>query len=395
MKYTKKPRTELVVIGGGAAGLMAAITASMSGAQVTLLERNDRVGRKLLITGKGRCNLTNNCDIQQMISNIPRNGKFLYSSLKAFDVVNTMSFFESIGVSLKTERGNRVFPQSDKGMDVVDALLKKLCAQGVKIKKARACELIVKNGEIAGVRTDRGDIMCAAAIICTGGVSYPKTGSTGDGYRMAKIVGHTVIPPRPSLVPLESADSICAQMQGFSLKNVALSLFGEKSGKLYEDFGEMQFTHFGISGPIVLSASAHLKREGTEKYHVLLDLKPALDEKKLDARILRDFKEFSNRNFANALDKLAGRLMIPVLVDRSGISPETKVNSITRQQRAALVKLFKEFRIDITGPRPVEEAVVTSGGICVKEINLQQWNQTGIRTVLPERLLIAMLTREV
>lgn len=365
----KRLRTELVVIGGGAAGMMAAITASMAGAEVMLLERNDRLGRKLLITGKGRCNLTNNCDIQQVISNITRNGKFLYSSLKSFDTDNTMIFFQSIGVGLKTERGNRVFPISDNAADVVDALKKQLYVQGIKVKKARVSELIVRDGEIAGVRTDRGEIMCRAAIICTGGVSYPRTGSTGDGYKMAEMTGHTVIPPRPSLVPLESADLFCARMQGFSLKNVALSLFGDKSGKLYEDFGEMQFAHFGITGPLVLSASAHLKWETDEKYHMLLDLKPALDERKLDARILRDFEEFSNRDFSNALIKLAGRLMIPVLVERSGIPPETKVNSITRQQRTALVKLFKEFRIDIKGPRPVEEAVVTSGGISVKEIN--------------------------
>lgn len=365
----KRPKTELVVIGGGAAGMMAAITASMSGAEVVLLERNDRLGRKLLITGKGRCNLTNNCDIQQVISNIPRNGKFMYSSLKAFDSAAAMRFFESIGVPLKTERGNRVFPASDKAADVVGALERKLREQGVRVIKARASELISENGRITGIRTDRGEIMCLAAIICTGGVSYPKTGSTGDGYRMAEMAGHTVIPPRPSLVPLESPDLFCAEMQGFSLKNVALSLWGEKSGKLYEDFGEMQFTHFGISGPMVLSASAHLKRESDEKYYVQLDLKPALDDRQLDARILRDFEEFSNRNFSNALDKLAGRLMIPVLVERSGIPPGTKVNSITKRQRAALVRLFKEFRIDIAGPRPVEEAVVTSGGVSVKEIN--------------------------
>lgn len=365
----KKLKTELIVIGGGAGGMMAAITAAMSGASVLILEQNDKCCRKLMITGKGRCNLTNNCDMQQVLNNIPQNGKFLYSALRAFDPGDTIGFFEQLGVPLKTERGNRVFPVSDRAADIVDALVRKARELGIQIRKARVIGLNVDDGKIIGVKTTHGDMDCTAAIICTGGVSYPKTGSTGDGYRLAEELGHTVIPPRPSLVPLRSQDHSCGEMQGLSLKNVSLSFWGKKSGKLYEDFGEMQFTHFGISGPMVLSASAHMKREVKEEYHVNIDLKPALDEHKLDIRILRDFEEFSNREFRNSLNKLASRLMIPVLIRRSGIPPETKVNSITKQQRMVLLKLFKEFRIDIEGPRAIDEAVITSGGICVKGIN--------------------------
>ncbi|NLO46819.1 MAG: NAD(P)/FAD-dependent oxidoreductase [Clostridiales bacterium] len=368
MKYTKRQRTDIVIIGGGAAGMMSAITAAELGAGVMLIERNDRLGIKLRITGKGRCNLTNNCDTDTIQRNVIRNGRFLYSALKAFGSEDTMRFFEKLNVPLKTERGNRVFPVSDKASDVADALVSRISELGVSVKKGRVTGITAANGMIEGVNTDNESIECRAAIICTGGVSYPKTGSTGDGCHLAKSVGHTVMPLRGSLVPLESEDEFCAQMQGLSLKNVGLSLWGSKSGKVFQDLGEMQFTHFGLSGPMVLSCSAHMNRESQENYQVRLDLKPALDDKKFDLRLLGDFEKYRNKDFSNALGDLAAKLMIPVLIRRSGIPPDTKVNSITKKQRAELVRLFKAFTIEIKGPRPVDEAVITSGGVNIKEI---------------------------
>ncbi len=349
--------------------MMAACEAAERGRSVVLLEWQKFCGRKLRITGKGRCNVTNNCDIKPFMLNVPGNAKFLYSALNRFSTADTIAMFESLGVPMKTERGNRVFPVSDNAHDVAKALEKRMRWAGVKIVSARAEEIITENGAVCAVRTDCGTIKCEAAAICTGGMSYPLTGSTGDGYRMARELGHTVTPLRPSLVPLESDDAYCAEMQGFSLKNVTLNVYDSKNKLIYSELGEMMFTHFGVTGPLVLSASAHMRDFENKKYRLAIDLKPALDEKKLDARILRDFEKFQNREFANALGELAGRTMIPVLIKLSGIDPETRVNSITREQRKALLQLFKAFPVSVSGTRPINEAIVTAGGVSVKEVD--------------------------
>ena len=360
--------TELVVIGGGPAGMMCAYQASSRGVKTVLLEPNDKLGRKLRITGKGRCNLTNNCDVKTMMANIPGDGRFLYSALNRFAPADTMAFFENAGLPLKTERGNRVFPQSDNANDVA-ATMASLCRRsGVKTVKTSAGQIIADNGAVTGVVTGEGFISCRAAAVCTGGLSYPLTGSTGAGYRFAEKLGHTVTACRPSLVPLVSPDAFCAEMQGFALKNVALSAY--EDGKLiYKELGEMLFTHFGVSGPLVLSASAHMRRMGSAEYSLRVDLKPGLDEKKLDARILRDFDKYANKEFKNALGDLAGRSMIPVLVRLSGIPEDKPVHDITRAERHELGRLLKAFPVSISGFRPIEEAIVTAGGVSTKEIN--------------------------
>ena len=337
-----KLSADAVVIGGGAAGMMCSLIAARRGLDVILLEPNKMLGRKLRITGKGRCNVTNNCDIKDFLTNIPGDGRFLYSALNRLSPRDTMQFFESLGLPLKTERGNRVFPVSDNANDVAGTLARNLERSGVRHIRESANHIIAENGEVTGVKTDSGDISCRAAVICTGGLSYPLTGSTGAGYKMARELGHSIVPCRPSLVPLESDDEYCAQMQGFSLKNVTLSAY-ENDKLIFRELGEMLFTHFGVSGPLVLSASSHMRNFGSAKYRLSIDLKPALDEKKLDARLLRDFEKYANRDFANSLCDLAGKTMIPVLVELSGIPAEEKVNSITRQQRHDLLRLFKEF----------------------------------------------------
>ncbi len=348
--------------------MMCSLIAARRGLDVILLEPNKMLGRKLRITGKGRCNVTNNCDIKDFLTNIPGDGRFLYSALNRLSPRDTMQFFESLGLLLKTERGNRVFPVSDNANDVAGTLARNLERSGVRHIRESANHIIAENGEVTGVKTDSGDISCRAAVICTGGLSYPLTGSTGAGYKMARELGHSIVPCRPSLVPLESDDEYCAQMQGFSLKNVTLSAY-ENDKLIFRELGEMLFTHFGVSGPLVLSASSHMRNFGSAKYRLSIDLKPALDEKKLDARLLRDFEKYANRDFANSLCDLAGKTMIPVLVELSGIPAEEKVNSITRQQRHDLLRLFKEFPVSIIGPRPIDEAIVTSGGVLTKEIN--------------------------
>lgn len=348
--------------------MMCSLIAARRGLDVILLEPNKMLGRKLRITGKGRCNVTNNCDIKDFLTNIPGNGRFLYSALNRLSPRDTMQFFESLGLPLKTERGNRVFPVSDNANDVAGTLARNLERSGVRHIRESANHIIAENGEVTGVKTDSGVISCRAAVICTGGLSYPLTGSTGAGYKMARELGHSIAPCRPSLVPLESDDEYCAQMQGFSLKNVTLSAY-ENDKLIYRELGEMLFTHFGVSGPLVLSASSHMRNFGSAKYRLSIDLKPALDEKKLDARLLRDFEKYANRDFANSLCDLAGKTMIPVLVELSGIPAEEKVNSITRQQRHDLLRLFKEFPVSISRPRPIDEAIVTSGGVLTKEIN--------------------------
>lgn len=356
----------IFVVGGGAAGMMAAITAAENGAQVTLLERNDRLGKKLYITGKGRCNVTNDCAPEDFFQNVPRNPRFLYSAVYVFPPREVMAWFEAHGCALKTERGNRVFPQSDKSASVIDALRAELRRLGVRVLQERALDIVTQDGTVCGIETDGGFHKTERVILATGGCSYPQTGSTGDGYRMLEKLGHTIVPPVGSLVPLVEKGYDCKQMQGLALKNVALRLVNQKGKTVFEEFGELLFTHFGLSGPVVLSASAHMNEK--DSYTVLLDLKPALDEQKLDLRLLRDFEKFQNRDFENALVELLPRSMIPVIVRRSGIPAEEKVHSITREQRRALLELMKRFPVEIARKAPVEEAIVTSGGVKVSEI---------------------------
>lgn len=357
------------MIGGGAAGTLCAALAAGRGLDVVLLEPNRMLGRKLRITGKGRCNVTNDCDAREFISAIPGDGRFLQSAIHKFGTSDTKALFEGLGVALKTERGNRVFPESDRADDIADALTKLARENGVRVLRERATRILTDEaGAVRAVSAGGGEIECEAAVICTGGLSYPGTGSTGDGYRMARELGHTIRPCRPSLVPLESPDAWCREMQGFSLRNVELSAY-EDEKLIYKALGEMLFTHFGVSGPLVLSASAHMRRFGECRYRLSIDLKPGLDEKKLDARLLRDFEKYSNREFRNSLGDLAGRAMIPVLVELSGIPGDTRTNSITRQQRAALAQLLKHFPVSLSGPRPIAEAIVTSGGVATTEVN--------------------------
>ncbi|MGN1008744.1 MAG: NAD(P)/FAD-dependent oxidoreductase [Butyricicoccus sp.] len=358
----------IAVIGGGAAGLMAAGFAAEQGARVLLFETNPKVGRKIYITGKGRCNVTNNCDVQQVLANVPVNPRFLYSALGQFSPADVMEFFEAHGVPLKTERGNRVFPVSDKAADIVDALFSYVKKQGVQLIFHSVQRILTENGAVSGVEADGKIYPADRVIIATGGASYPATGSTGDGYRFARECGHTVVPPRPSLVPLVEAGDLCQQLMGLSLKNVTLSVF-ENNKKIFEDFGEMLFTHFGLSGPLVLSASAHMRHFGSKSYHIEIDLKPALDEKTLDKRLLSDFEKHKNSDFINALGDLLPRKLIPVIVQCAEIDPRVKVHSITKAQRQNLLRLLKHFPIVISGARPIAEAIVTTGGVSVKEVN--------------------------
>ena len=355
-----------IIIGGGPAGMFAAITAAEQGKKVLLLERNDRLGKKLLITGKGRCNVTNDCSAEDILKNVPRNGKFLFSAMNAFPPQRIMDFFNNNGCELKTERGNRVFPVSDRSQSVLECLQKMMRNKGVTVKTARVRELLVENGQVVGVRTDREEIRSSWVILATGGVSYPATGSTGDGYAMAKAVGHTIVEPQGSLVPLETAGNDCQDMQGLSLRNVGVKLLNAKGKVLYKDFGELLFTHFGVSGPTVLSASCHLKGEGCK---LVIDMKPALDEAKLNDRILRDLEMYQNRAMENALTDLLPRSMIPVVLRRLEIDPAMQANSLTKQKRRALIELLKAFPVEITGRRPVAEAIITSGGVKCGEID--------------------------
>ncbi len=355
-----------IVIGGGAAGMFAAITAAKAGQRVLLLERNDRLGKKLLITGKGRCNVTNDCSVEEVLKNVPRNGRFLYSAMNAFSPSDAMDFFATCGCPLKTERGNRVFPVSDRSQSILEALQKAMRQHGVEVRTGRAVQILTEKGAVSGVQTEKETIGCGWVILATGGLSYPTTGSTGDGYVMAKALGHTIIPAVGSLVPLETEGSDCPDMQGLSLRNVEVKLLDAKGKKLFTDFGELLFTHFGVSGPTVLSASAHLKGEGCR---LVIDLKPALEESKLDARILRDLDAYKNRSMENALTDLLPRSMIPVVLRRLGIDAAMQANSLTKQQRRSLVELLKGFSVTVTGKRPVAEAIITSGGVKVSEID--------------------------
>ena len=355
-----------IVIGGGPAGMFAAITAAKQGGKVLLLERNDRLGKKLLITGKGRCNVTNDCTEQEVLQNTPRNGRFLYSAMTAFPPEKTKAFFEERGCALKTERGNRVFPVTDKAMSVLECLQNELRRLGVTVKTARVKHILTEDGHVTGVETQNEKIFAKWVILATGGASYPTTGSTGDGYAMASELGHTIIPAEGSLVPLETAGSDAQDMQGLSLRNCGVKLLNAKGKVLYKDFGELLFTHFGVSGPTVLSASCHLKGEGCK---LVIDLKPALEESKLDDRILRDLDMYQNRVMENALTDLLPRSMIPVVLRRLEINPNMQANSLTKQKRRELVQLLKNFSLEITGKRPVAEAIITSGGVKVSEID--------------------------
>lgn len=355
-----------IVIGGGPAGMFAAITAAQNGSRVLLLEKNSRLGKKLLITGKGRCNVTNNCSAQEVLQNTPRNGRFLFSAMAAFPPEKTISFFETNGCPLKTERGNRVFPLSDRSQSVLDCLCDALRRLPVVVREETVKEILTQDGHVTGVRTNKDNYTASWVILATGGISYPATGSTGDGYAMAQALGHAIVPQEGNLVPLESGDADCAEMQGLSLRNVGVKLVDARNKTLYQDFGELLFTHFGVSGPTVLSASCHLKGQGCR---LLIDLKPALDEGKLDSRILRDLEQYQNRSMENALTDLLPRSMIPVVLRRLNIAPEMQANSLTKQSRRSLVALLKAFPVAVTGKRPVSEAIITSGGVKVSEIN--------------------------
>ena len=357
---------EVLVIGGGAAGMMATITAAEEGASVTLLEPNERLGKKLNITGKGRCNVTNNAGLEELLAHVPCNGKFLYSAFSRFDGRDSIAFFEVLGVPLKTERGNRVFPVSDCAFDVSAALERRLKARKVTIIQDRAQSLEIVDGVLCGVKGAQRRYLASRVILATGGVSYPATGSTGDGHRMAAAAGHTITPLQGSLVPLQAPG--CAVLQGLSLRNIGLTVF-ENGKKIYTDFGELLFTHFGVSGPLVLSASAHMRHFHKKTYQLEIDLKPALNEAVLDRRLLSDFEKYANHDFINALNDLLPRKLISVVVERSGIPPRQKIHTLTREQRRTLLHLLKHFTINITAPRPVEEAIVTSGGVKVGEIN--------------------------
>lgn len=355
---------DIAVVGGGAAGMMAACTASELGVRVLLLEKNDKMGKKLAITGKGRCNVTNDCDFETLLANVPTNSKFLFAAFREFTTADTKEFFESRGVPLKTERGNRVFPQSDKASDIVGALVNACKLAGVTIKRAEVSS-IMKDGEAFTISCGEKKFRSSKVIICTGGVSYRACGSTGDGYEFARSFGHTIIEPKASLVPLTSGDLICEECMGLSLKNVNVTL---RDGKktIYSEQGEMLFTHFGVSGPVILSASAHIRKFPIT---MSIDLKPALDEKTLDARLLRDFEKNKNKEFKNSLGELLPKKLIDIIVFRSGIDGDKRVNEITKEERRRLLVLLKDLSFTITGTRPVNEAIITSGGIKCSEIN--------------------------
>ena len=358
----------VAVIGGGAAGMMAALSARRAGVPVVLIEPNEKLGRKLYITGKGRCNLTNNTTPEGVLQNVPRNGRFLYSAVTRFPPAAVMEYFEHLGVPLKTERGGRVFPCSDRAADVIDALFFALKKAGVTLLRDRAKALELRDGKVTGVVLEDRTLAAGAVILATGGLSYPATGSTGDGYRLARQAGHTIVEPRPSLVPLEEAGETCARMQGLSLKNVTFTLKNQKKKAVFQEQGEMLFTHFGLSGPLVLSASAHANW-AKDTYTGIIDLKPALDEEKLEARILRDIAQAPNKAFHNVLEGLLPRLMVPVAGERAQIPPDLPVNALTKAQRRRLVETMKHFAIPIASPRPIKEAIITAGGVKTGEVD--------------------------
>ncbi len=362
---------KVVIIGAGPAGMTAAYSASQNGIDVVLIEKNERVGRKLLITGKGRCNITNNCEVEELIANVNTNGKFLYSAFYTFTNDAVMEMFESLGVRLKTERGNRVFPESDRAMDVVDAMSRLIKRKNIKLVTGKTVKDIKeKNGKVESVvLSDGKEIKADAVIIATGGASYQRTGSTGDGYRLAEKLGHKITPLKPSLIGLEIQEDFVSKLKGLSLRNVAINVYGKKNKKIYDDFGEMEFTDYGVDGPIIKSASCIMRDLSKESYKISLDLKPALDHEKLDKRVQRDFQKYINKRFENSLSDLLPSKMIPVVVELSGIDPATPVNSITKEERRNLVNTIKNIEMHVKRYRPMEEAIVTSGGVKTSEIN--------------------------
>lgn len=362
---------KVVIIGAGPAGMTAAYSASQNGIDVVLVEKNERVGRKLLITGKGRCNITNNCEVEELIANVNTNGKFLYSAFYTFTNDAVMEMFESLGVRLKTERGNRVFPESDRAMDVVDAMARLIKRKNIKLVTGKTVKDIKeKNGKVESVvLSDGKEIKADAVIIATGGASYQRTGSTGDGYRLAEKLGHKITPLKPSLIGLEIQEDFVYKLKGLSLRNVAINVYGKKNKKIYDDFGEMEFTDYGVDGPIIKSASCIMRDLSKESYKISLDLKPALDHEKLDKRVQRDFQKYINKRFENSLSDLLPSKMIPVVVELSGIDPATPVNSITKEERRNLVNTIKNMEMHVKRYRPMEEAIVTSGGVKTSEIN--------------------------
>jgi len=364
-------KKKVIVVGAGAAGLMAAGRAAEKGHEVHLYEKNNRIGKKILITGKGRCNVTNDSDVEGLLDNIPGNPYFLYSAFYQLDSFGTQEFFKNLGLELKVERGKRVFPVSDRSLDVVLALEKYIKQNKVKIHlESPVDSILIEDGQAAGIRLKNGkEEKADGVIVCTGGLSYPGTGSTGDGYRFAKAAGHHVTKLYPSLVPLKTAENWCHELMGLSLKNIEITIKNNKGKKVYTDFGEMLFTHFGVSGPVILSASRHIILTMEEGYKLYIDLKPAMDEKKLDARLLRDFEKFANKDFINALDELLPQKLIPVIVELAEIDPRKKVNSITKEERKRLVTLLKALPLTITGVTGYNEAVVTCGGIETDEID--------------------------
>lgn len=360
----------VAVIGGGAAGMMAGIYASYNGDNAVIFEKNQKIGRKLYITGKGRCNVTNNCTVQTVIANTPTNGRFLYSALNRFSPQDTINFFETNGLSLKTERGNRVFPVSDKAGDVVDTLLKVAKQSGCKILHENVDDIIIEKNTVIGVKTRSGILKFDKIIIACGGCSYPLTGSTGDGYKFAKKAGHTITPLKPSLVPLESSDKFCSELNGLQLKNIAIRLIDTTTNKkIYTDFGELLFTYYGVSGPVILSASSHMDKVSDKKYIIEIDLKPALSEEQLDLRLLREFSKNNNKDYTYMLHSLLPEKMIDVFAERSEILSNKKCSEITRTERYNIIKLLKKFSVSISSFRPIEEAIVTSGGVNIKEID--------------------------
>ena len=359
----------IIVVGAGASGCMAAITAAKRGLVVTLIDRNPKIGRKLLITGKGRCNVTNNCDTDTLMASVPTNSRFLYSAFAAFSPQDTMAFFEQCGVPLKTERGNRVFPVSDKSMDIIDALFRQILKYNIKLVNDSVTDLIIENNTVTGVVTENGKYTSDAVIICCGGCSYPQTGSDGYGYTLASQAGHTITQPVPSLIPVEVNEKWCAELQGLSLKNVSLKVYNNKNKEIYSDFGEMLFTHFGLSGPMVLSASSHMDLKKSPVYSFVIDLKPALSDEQLDRRIIGDFEKYRNKDLINSLGDLLPKKMIPVAVVISGIDPHKKCNEITKTERLSLLGTIKKLTLTFKAFRPIAEAIVTSGGIKVKEID--------------------------
>ena len=359
---------DVIVVGGGAAGLMAAGAAASRGLSVGLFDKNQQLGRKVRITGKGRCNVTNNCSVEEVVASCPRGGKFLYGALSAFSPQDTMAFFEGLGVPLKTERGRRVFPVSDNAHQIADALAR--WAGEAQVIRQAVTEVLTEDGRAVGVKTAQGAYHAQGGILCCGGASYPGTGSNGDGYKLASQLGHTIVKPTPSLVPLVERGDWCSRLMGLSLRNCGVKVTQQgKKKPVYEDFGELLFTHFGLSGPTILSASAHLHPMEPGKYTVHIDLKPALSPQQLDQRLLRDLEGHKNKFFANSLEELLPQKLIPVVVERSGIPGETRCNSVTKEQRRALLELLKDFSLEVEGFRPIAEAIVTSGGVSLKEID--------------------------